>query len=76
MTEQTFKEGQEILKTIEYIRTLRRWMFSSPIIKENSDNRDYIYLSCVDNENGELKQTIINWCDNEIKRLQVAFNEL
>lgn len=76
MTEQTLKEGQEILRKIEHIRELRRWVFSNPIIKENSDARDYVYLSWVDNENGELKNTITNWCDNEIKKLQAAFNEL
>jgi len=75
MTEQTLKEGQEISRTIEYIRELRRCMFSAPIIKENSNTRDYIYLSWAD-KNGDLKNTIINWCDNEIKRLQTRFDEL
>jgi hypothetical protein len=50
-------------------------MFSAPIIKENSNTRDYIYLSWAD-KNGDLKNTIINWCDNEIKRLQLRFDEL
>lgn len=76
MTEKTFNEAKEILEKIEYIGKLRRYMFSNPTIKEKKDDYEYIYLSWADNENGELKQTIIHWCDNEIKRLQTMFNEL
>ena len=76
MTEQTFKKGQEILKKIERISELRSYMFSNPIIKENANTSNYIYLSWADNENDVLKNTIINWCDNERKRLQTAFDEL
>lgn len=76
MTEKTLKEANEILKKIERIRQLRSWIFHNLYIKKNEKDYDSMYLSWVDNENGGLKNAIVNWCDEEIKKLQTKFNEL
>lgn len=76
MTENIFKEAKNILNKIEYIRKLRTWAYNNPLISEDKKSSDYMYLSWADNEEYGLKNTIIEWCDKEIKRLQARFDEL
>ena len=76
MTEKSFEEAKKILNKIEHVKQLRSWLFHSLLIKSHKDDRDYMYLSWADNEDGELKNIMIAWCDEEIKRLQARFDEL
>ena len=76
MTEKTFEEARKILSKIERIGQLRSWTFHNPVIKKSKDDYDLMYLSYADNEDKELQNTIIHWCDEEIKKLQTMFNEL
>lgn len=76
MTSEQLKKATEILRKIEHIEQLKSWTFDNPMIKKNGDGCKYIYLSWADNENKELQNIIINWCKEEIKRLQEEFNNL
>lgn len=76
MTEQTLKEANEILRKIEKIEKLRGWIYHNPYIKQNKDDYDGMYLSWADNEDKGLQNTIVKWCDEEVKKLKTRFNEL
>lgn len=76
MTKDTYEKAKEYLSRIEDVRKLRKYVFSNPMLTESRDSLEHIYLSWADNEDGELKQTIIDWCDSEIKKLQTIFDEL
>ena len=76
MTKNTFKEAEKILKKIENIELLKRWAYNSPMIKKSREDSEYMFLSWVDNEYRGLENTIIDWCNKEIKRLQDMFEKL
>ena len=76
MTKNTFKEAEKILKKIENIELLKSWAYNSPMIKKSREDSEYMFLSWVDNEYRGLENTIIDWCNKEIKRLQDMFEKL
>ena len=76
MTEQSFKEAKDILHKIENIKKMKLFTLHNPMIKENVDKSDYIYLSWADNDNEDLKKIIITWLNEEENRLMALFNSL
>ena len=74
MTDEIFKRVDEILKRIENINkfkdTINCYTF---LIKSTSE---FMHLSCVDNDNKDLKNIVIQWCNNEINRLRGEFKSL
>lgn len=76
MTEGSFNRAKDILKRLEYIRTLKRFTYHNPCIKDSNDKSDYIYLSWADSEHGDLKKLISNWCNEEEKKLLDEFGKL
>ena len=76
MTDEAFKRANKIFKKIEDIEKLKKMICSNPFIKEKYESTDYMYLSWVDNDNRDLENTIIQWCNNEINRLREEFKSL
>lgn len=77
MTEKSFNEAKEILKKVEYIERLKSIVsYCNPLIKGSTDKSDYVYLSWVDNENGDLKKIIIDWLDKEKEKFMTEFSNL
>lgn len=76
MTKELYQKAKEILRNIDYVEKFRQLMFHNPFIKENNNSSDYMYLSWADNEQGDLKKTIVEWCDNEIAKLKKEFESL
>ena len=55
---------------------MKLFTLHNPMIKENVDKSDYIYLSWADNDNEDLKKIIITWLNEEENRLMAVFNSL
>lgn len=74
MTKNNFEIAKAILERIEEIEDFKRVILSDPRIVAKGN--DYVYLSRIDNEDEDLKETVIKWCQNEIKRLEKEFEKL
>lgn len=74
MTKNNFEIAKDILERIEEIEEFKQVILSGPRIFAKDNN--CVYLSRIDNEDEDLKETIIKWCQNEIKRLEKEFEKL
>lgn len=68
MTKELYQKAQGIINNIERIERFKHSTLNNPLIKEQ--------LLWADNEQGDLKKIIIEWCDNEISKLQKEFESL
>jgi len=84
MTRDDFETAKKILNRIKNIDETIKLMCNSPFIGAErvsgeiglSSWLDKIYLSCIDNDDNSLKETILNWCKNEKSRLNKLLEEL
>lgn len=84
MTRDDFETAKNILNKIEKIDEAIKVICNSPFIGAErvssgiglSNGFDKIYLSWIDNDDHNLKETILSWCKNEKDRLNKLLEEL